>query len=112
MRKKLHVKSGDMVEVIAGKDKGKTGKVSKLYANKDRVLVEGVNMVKRHAKPTQQNPQGGIVENPATIHVSNVLLLDPKTNKGVRTGRRFIEGKKGKDGHWSRVNHKTGTIFE
>jgi large subunit ribosomal protein L24 len=81
---KFKMKKGDLVEVIAGKDKGKQGKVLGLLASKSRVLVEGVNRVKRHTKPSQKNPQGGILEKEAGIHYSNVLLVDPKTGKGGR----------------------------
>ncbi len=81
---KLKIKKGDLVEVIAGKDKGKQGKVIGVMIDKSRVLVEGVNRVKRHTKPSQKNPQGGILEKEAPIHYSNVLLVDPKTNKGGR----------------------------
>lgn len=81
---KLKIKKGDLVEVIAGKDKGKQGKVIGVIIDKSRVLVEGVNRVKRHTKPSQKNPQGGILEKEAPIHYSNVLLVDPKTNKGGR----------------------------
>ena len=80
----MKIKKGDLVEVIAGKDKGKQGKVLMLLTDKNRVLVEGVNRVKRHTKPGQKNPQGGIIEKDAPIHYSNVLLVDPKTNKGGR----------------------------
>lgn len=78
----LKIKKGDLVEVIAGKSKGKQGKI--LQVGTDRVMVEGVNKVKRHTKPNQKNPQGGILEKEGTIHISNVLLVDPKTNKGGR----------------------------
>lgn len=81
---KFKIKKGDLVEVIAGKDKGKQGKVLELLVDKSRVRVEGVNRVKRHTKPSQKNPQGGIIEKEAPVHYSNVLLVDPKTNKGGR----------------------------
>ncbi len=81
---KMKMKKGDLVEVIAGKYKGKQGKILMLLIDKNRVLVEGVNRVKRHTKPGQKNPQGGIIEKDAPIHYSNVLLVDPKTNKGGR----------------------------
>ena len=81
---KFKMKKGDLVEVIAGKDKGKQGKVLELVTDKNRVLVEGVNRVKRHTKPSQKNPQGGIIEKEIPIHASNVMLVDPKTNKGGR----------------------------
>ena len=81
----LHVKKGDSVIVIAGKDKGKKGKIVAAYPKKDRVVVEGVNQVKRHMKPTQSNPQGGIITKEAAIHVSNVMLVDPESGKPTRT---------------------------
>ncbi|MEW8976414.1 MAG: 50S ribosomal protein L24, partial [Exiguobacterium sp.] len=75
----MHVKKGDKVQVMTGKDKGKQGVVLTAMPKKDRVIVEGVNMIKKHSKPSQLNPQGGIVEKEAPIHVSNVMLIDPKT---------------------------------
>jgi len=100
---KFKIKKGDMVEVIAGKDKGKQGKVMGLLVSKARVLVEGVNRVKRHTKPSQKNPQGGILEKEAAIHISNVLLVDPKTSKGGRV-KTVIKGDKK-----IRVFKKSGT---
>ncbi|GBF77044.1 50S ribosomal protein L24 [Paenibacillus sp. 598K] len=92
---KLHVKKDDNVIVITGKDKGKKGRVIAAYPRENRVLVEGVNMVKKHARPSQQNPQGGILEQEAAIHVSNVMLIDPKTGKPTRVGYKVQEnGKK------------------
>ena len=82
---KLHVKKDDTVIVISGKDKGKKGKIVAAYPKKDRVVVEGVNQVKRHMKPTQSNPQGGIITKEAAIHVSNVMLVDPESGKPTRT---------------------------
>lgn len=90
---KFKMKRGDLVEVIAGKDKGKQGKVIGLLVNKARILVEGVNRVKRHTKPSQTNPQGGILEKEAGIHVSNVMLVDPKTSKGGRI-KTVVKGDK------------------
>ena len=78
---KLHVKKDDTVIVITGKDKGKKGRVIAAYPRENRVLVEGVNMVKKHASPSQANPQGGIIEQEAPIHVSNVMHIDPKSGK-------------------------------
>lgn len=100
---KFKMKKGDLVEVIAGKDKGKQGKVIGLLTSRERVLVEGVNRVKRHTKPSQTNPQGGIIEKEAAIHVSNVMLVDPKTGKG---GRIKIVAKGDKK---TRVFKKSGT---
>jgi len=81
---KFKMRKGDLVEVIAGKDKGKQGKILQLFTATNRVTVEGANRVKRHTKPGQKNPQGGIIEKEAAIHASNVMLVDPKTNKGGR----------------------------
>lgn len=78
------LQKGDDVIVIAGKDKGKKGKVMRLFAETDRVVVEGVNLVKRHMKPNQRMQQGGILEREAPLAVSNVMLLDPQTGKGTR----------------------------
>ncbi len=80
----MFVKTGDKVRVIAGKDKGKEGTVKKTIASKDRVIVEGINMVKKHNKASQSNPQGGIVDTEAPIHVSNVMLIDPSNNEPTR----------------------------
>lgn len=91
---KLHVKKGDNVKVISGKDKGKEGKVLQAYPAKERVLVEGINMVKKHAKPSQANPQGGILNQEASIHVSNVMVIDPSTNEPTRVGFKTENGKK------------------
>ena len=90
----MHVKKGDKVVVISGKDKGKQGVVLEAYPKKDRVLVEGVNIVKKHAKPSQANPQGGIFEQEAAIHVSNVMIIDPKTGNPTRVGYQTVDGKK------------------
>jgi large subunit ribosomal protein L24 len=90
----MHVKKGDKVMVITGKDKGKQGTVLEAYPKKDRVLVEGVNEVKKHAKPSQENPQGGILTQEAAIHVSNVMPIDPKTGEPTRVGHKVEDGKK------------------
>ncbi|RWZ52112.1 50S ribosomal protein L24 [Halobacillus fulvus] len=90
----MHVKKGDKVMVISGKDKGKQGTVLEAYPKKDRVLVEGVNEVKKHAKPSQDNPQGGILTQEAAIHVSNVMPIDPKTGEPTRVGYKVENGNK------------------
>ena len=90
----MHVKRGDKVQVMTGKDKGKQGVVLTAMPKKDRVIVEGVNMIKKHSKPSQLNPQGGIVEKEAPIHVSNVMLIDPKTGNPTRVGFTVVDGKK------------------
>ncbi|OUM95106.1 MAG: 50S ribosomal protein L24 [Thermobacillus sp. ZCTH02-B1] len=91
----MHVKKDDMVIVITGKDKGKKGRVIAAFPRENRVLVEGVNIVKKHTRPSPKNPQGGIIEQEAPIHVSNVMHIDPKTGKPTRIGYKILEnGKK------------------
>mgnify|MGYP001484217625 FL=1 len=90
----MHVKKGDKVQVITGKDKGKQGVILKVLPKQNRVIVEGVNIIKKHAKPSQANPQGGIIEMEAPIHASNVMPLDPETKEPTRVGYRFENGKK------------------
>ena len=91
----FHIRKNDLVEVLSGKEKGKTGKVLRVYPKKDRVLVEKVNFVKRHTKPTGRTRQGGIIQREAPLHVSNVLLVCPKCNQGKRMGSKTLEdGKK------------------
>ena len=92
--KKLHIKKGDTVYVNAGNDKGKTGKVLSVNPGKDRAIVEGVNMVKKHTKPNSKQPQGGIVEQEAGIHISNLQLIDPKSGKPTRVGYKMVDDKK------------------
>ncbi|WP_394239251.1 50S ribosomal protein L24 [Niallia oryzisoli] len=89
----MHVKKGDKVMVISGKDKGKTGVILAAFPKKDRVLVEGVNIVKKHSKPSQMNPQGGIFNQEAPIHVSNVMPIDPKSGEPTRVGIKEVNGK-------------------
>ncbi|WP_282802262.1 50S ribosomal protein L24 [Secundilactobacillus kimchicus] len=90
----MNIKTGDKVRVIAGKDKGKEGTVTKTIAAKDRVVIEGVNMIKKAQKASQSNPQGGIVEVEGSIHVSNVMLIDPSSNQPTRVGYRVENEKK------------------
>ncbi len=103
---KLHVKKGDKVQVISGKDKGKQGVILEAYPSRERVLVEGVNIVKKHSKPSQLNPQGGIIDMEAPIHVSNVMPLDPKTNEPTRVGYKIVDGNK------VRIAKKTGNQLD
>lgn len=86
----MKIHKNDTVIVVSGNSKGKTGKVLKVFPKTDRVIVEGVNLRKRHTKPSQRNPQGGIVEKEAPIHSSNVMMLDPKSNKPTRLGKQII----------------------
>ena len=85
---KLHIKKGDTVYVNSGEDKGKTGRVLNVLVKEGRALVEGINMVSKSTKPNAKNPQGGIVKQEAAIHISNLNLVDPKTGKPTRVGRR------------------------
>jgi large subunit ribosomal protein L24 len=87
------LKTGDLVVVISGKNKGKQGKIARILADYDRVVVEGVNLIKRHLKPTAKNPQGGILEKEAPLHASKVMPVDPKTGKPTRV--RFGTDAKG-----------------
>lgn len=100
---KLHIKKNDTVIVLAGEDKGKTGKVLKVLVEKNRALVEGVNMVSKSTKPSAQNPQGGIVKQEAPIHISNLSLVDPKSGKATRVGIKVTE-----DGKKVRIAKKSG----
>lgn len=88
---KLHIKKDDTVYVLAGDDKGKTGRVLSIDAKKNRAVVEGINMVSKSTKPNAKNPQGGIVKMEAPIHMSNLNVVDPKTKKATRVGFKFNE---------------------
>lgn len=90
----MKIKKGDNVKVIAGKDKGKTGKVIRAFPRADKIIMEGVNVQKRHRRPTQANQHGQIVDKTLPIHVSNVMVIDPKTSKPTRIGSKVVDGKK------------------
>ena len=100
------IKTGDKVRVIAGKDKGKEGTISKVFNAKNRVIVKGVNMIKKHQKASQTNPQGGIIDIEAPIHASNVMLVDPSNNEPTRLGVRV------EDGHKVRFSKKSGETID
>ncbi|WP_019415634.1 50S ribosomal protein L24 [Paenisporosarcina sp. TG20] len=102
----MHVKKGDKVMVISGKEKGKNGTIIAAFPKTDRVMVEGLNLVKKHLKPNQANPQGGIVSQEASIHVSNVMLIDPKSGEPTRVGYKVEDGKK------VRVAKKSGETID
>ncbi|GAB6934793.1 50S ribosomal protein L24 [Calditerricola yamamurae] len=104
---KLHVKTGDLVMVIAGKDKGKKGRILKAFPKKQRVLVEGVNLIKKHVRPSPDNPQGGIITVEAPIHVSNVMPIDPKTGQPTRVGYKILE-----NGKKVRIAKKSGAVLD
>ena len=104
---KLHVKKDDTVIVITGKDKGKKGRVIAAYPRENRVLVEGVNTVKKHTRPSQANPQGGIIEQEAPIHVSNVMNIDPKSGKVTRIGYKVLD-----NGKKVRIAKRSGEVID
>jgi len=103
----MHVKKDDMVVVISGADKGKKGKVLQSFPKKNRVIVEGVNMVTKHVKPSRQMQQGGRVHQEASINVSNVMLYDPKSKTGTRVKHDILE-----DGTKVRVSVKSGEVLD
>jgi large subunit ribosomal protein L24 len=107
----MKIRKNDTVMVIAGNARGKSGKVLKVYPDKDRVIVEGVNIVKRHTRASQKNPQGGIVQREAPIHVSNVMLLDPKSNKITRVGTAVVKDERTGKKRRMRVAKATGEMF-
>ncbi|MDR3215436.1 MAG: 50S ribosomal protein L24 [Bacilli bacterium] len=104
----MRIKTGDLVEVIAGKktNKGQQGKVLKVLKDKNRVVVEGVNMITKHLRPSQSNPDGGTQTIEGSIHISNVMLVDPKTKKPTRVGVEIKDGKK------VRVTKKSGSVLD
>ena len=102
-----HVRKGDTVVVVAGKERGKRGKVVRVDPAEGRVLVERLNMMKKHQRPTQKLRQGGIIEREAPLHLSNVMLLDPRTDKPTRVGVRLLA-----DGKKARIARKSGEIID
>ena len=107
----MKIRKDDTVQVIAGNSRGKTGKVLKVFPKKNRVIVEGVNIRKRHSKPNQSNPQGGIVEKEAPIDASNVMILDPKENTPARIGAKIIINDKTGKQVRERVSKKSGEML-
>ena len=105
---KLHIKKGDTVKVIAGNSKGQEGKVIQVITDKSRALVEGVNMVSKHSKPNAANPQGGIVKQEAPIHISNLMVVDPKSGTATRIGRKADT----KTGKLVRYSKKSGEVIK
>ncbi len=104
---KLHIKKGDEVIVLAGEDKGQKGKVLKVLVEKERALVEGINLVSKSTKPSAKYPQGGIIKQEAPIHISNLSLIDPKSGKATR-----IAIKKTDDGKKIRIAKKSGEVIK
>ena len=106
MPKRFRLRKGDDVVVISGRDKGKTGSILRVNRSEDRVIVDGINMVKRHTRPSQAQP-GGIVNKEAPIHISNVALADPKDGSATRVGYKFLE-----DGRKVRVAKQSGEVID
>ncbi|HEB78861.1 MAG TPA: 50S ribosomal protein L24 [Rhodospirillales bacterium] len=106
MAAKFKIKKGDKVIVTTGKDKGKKGEILRIYTDKNRALVQGANMIKRHTRPGQGQP-GGIVEKEASIHISNLAHVDPKSNESTRVGYKFL-----KDGRKVRFAKKSGEVID
>ena len=102
---KLHIKKGDTVKVLSGTDNGKTGKIINVDREKGRAFVEGVNLVSKHTKPSAANPQGGIVKREASVHISNLMVVDSK-GQASRTGRKL-----NKDGKLVRYSKKSGEVL-
>ena len=102
----MRIKKGDMVRIVSGNDKGKEGKILKVYPDADRIIVEKINMIKRHQRPNQTSPQGGIVEKEAPIHASNAMLICPNTKKSTRIGKAILS-----DGSRARVSKKSGEML-
>jgi large subunit ribosomal protein L24 len=105
--KKLKIKKNDTVKVISGEDKGMQGRVLRVISEKDRVIVEGINLVSKHSKPTAANPQGGIVKREASIHISNLMLIDAK-GEATRVGKMLDE----KSGKMVRYSKKSGEVIK
>ena len=107
MSAKLKIKKGDRVVVITGRDKGKEGEILKVMPKESRVIVQGVNVAKRHTRPSAANPSGGIVDKELPIHVSNVAHIDPKSGKPTRVGFKVLEG-----GRKVRVARRSGETID
>jgi len=104
---KLHIRKGDTVRVIAGEDKGKEGRVLEVIASKSRAIVEGRNIITKHEKPSAGKPEGGLKKTEGSIHISNLMVIDPATGKPTRTGRKLNE-----KGKLQRYSKKTGEFIK
>ena len=103
---KIHIKKGDTVQIIAGNDKGKSGKILEIHTAKYRAIVEGANMITKHVKPSANKPEGGIENTEASIHISNLMVVDPASGETTRTGR-----KANSDGKNQRYSKKSGEFI-
>ncbi|MCK4857442.1 MAG: 50S ribosomal protein L24 [candidate division Zixibacteria bacterium] len=107
----MKIRKGDTVKVLCGKNRGKTGKVLKVDPRKHRVIVEGVNLIKKHSRPTQRNQKGGIIEKEGSLHISNVQLMDVKNNMPTRVGFHFLRNEEGKLSGKMRISKKSGEVI-
>jgi large subunit ribosomal protein L24 len=107
----MKIRKGDTVKVLSGKSKGKKGKVLKVDPHKERVIVEGVNLIKRHSRPSQRNPKGGIVEKEGPLHVSKVQLVDVKNDMPTRVGFHFIRNENDEITDKVRISKKSGEVL-
>jgi len=108
----MKIRKNDMVMIMSGNDRGKTGKVLKVFPKSYRLIVEGINIRKRHTKPNQKNPQGGILEKEGSIHASNVMILDPKTNEPTRIGSQIILDEKTGKRKTARIAKASGEMIQ
>ncbi len=106
MQKKTHIKKGDVVKVLAGTSRSKQGRVLDVDRERMTAIVEGLNIQKKHSKPTTATPQGGIVEKEGPIHISNLMLIDPKSGEATRVGRKTVDGK------LVRTSKRTGEVIK
>lgn len=107
----MKIRKNDNVMVIAGNDKGRTGKVLKVFPKTSRIIIEGINLRKKHTKPTQRAPQGGIQEKEAPIHISNIMILDPKSNEPTRIGSKIILDDKTGKKKIARISRVSGEMI-
>jgi len=107
MKKKLHIKRGDTVRILSGAGRGNEGRVLRVFPDKQKAIVEGQKLIYKHVKPSQKNPDGGIIEQEAAIHISNLMVIDPQTKEPTRVGRSKVTNGKG----WVRVSKTTGEII-
>lgn len=106
MANKTHIKKGDLVKVLAGEDRGAQGRVLEVDRERGTAIIEGLNINKKHSKPTTANPQGGIIEKEGPIHISNLMLIDPKSGEATRVGRKEVEGR------LARYSKRTGEVIK
>jgi len=107
----MRIKKNDQIIVLSGEDKGKRGKVLKVLPSENRVIVEGINFISRHMRPSQSMPQGGIIKKEAPIHASNVMIIDPKTNEPTRIKYEFLKGEGKKSRQKARFSKKSGEMI-